>query len=231
VLALAVALGALAWAVQTGRSMLAPIGATLATWLILGAFADLAAKVRVGRAPLPESLRRAIHLPRADWGKALAHAGLGVSIFGIAAITAWAQEDIRAIRPGESFRLAPYELRLDAVAATRGPNYAADTATVTVSRAGRGFTLHPERRTYDVQGMTTTEAAIDRGVTRDLYVALGDPQPDGAWALRTYIKPFANWIWAGALLMAAGGIVSLTDRRYRVGAPARRAPPAAVPAE
>jgi cytochrome c-type biogenesis protein CcmF len=230
-LALAVALGALAWALQTGRSMLAPIGATLATWLILGAFADLASKVRVGRAPPSESLRRAFHLPRADWGKALAHAGLGVTIFGIAAITAWAQEDIRAIRPGESFRLAPYDLRLDAVAATRGPNYAADTATVTVSRGGRGFTLHPERRTYDVQGMATTEAAIDRGITRDLYVALGDPQPDGAWALRTYVKPFANWIWAGALLMAAGGVVSLTDRRYRVGAPARRAPPAAVPAE
>ena len=80
--------------------------------------------------------------------------------------------------------------------------------------------------------MATTEAGIDRGLTRDLYVALGDPQPDGAWALRTYVKPFANWIWVGALIMAAGGVVSLTDRRYRVGAPARRAaPPAALPAE
>ena len=104
---------------------------------------------------------------------------------------------------------------------------------MTVFADGREVaTLHPEKRLYDVQGMATTEAGIDRGLTRDLYVALGDPQQGGAWALRTYVKPFANWIWVGALLMAAGGVVSLTDRRYRVGAPARRAaPPAALPAE
>jgi cytochrome c-type biogenesis protein CcmF len=84
--------------------------------------------------------------------------------------------------------------------------------------------LHPEKRMYPVQGMATTEAAIDRRFTRDLYVALGDPQPGGGHALRTYVKPFANWIWGGALLMALGGIASLTDRRYRVGAPSRRAP-------
>ena len=80
--------------------------------------------------------------------------------------------------------------------------------------------------------MATTEAGIDRGLTRDLYVALGEPQQDGAWALRTYLKPFANWIWLGAMIMAVGGVVSLTDRRYRVGAPARPTPPrSAVPAE
>ncbi|MCC0068158.1 MAG: heme lyase NrfEFG subunit NrfE, partial [Rhodovulum sp.] len=78
--------------------------------------------------------------------------------------------------------------------------------------------------------MPTTEAAIDRGLTRDLYVALGDPQEDGGWAVRTYVKPFANWIWIGALIMAAGGATSLTDRRYRVGAPARRAQRAAAAA-
>ena len=103
---------------------------------------------------------------------------------------------------------------------------------MTVFRGGREVaTLHPEKRLYDVQGMATTEAAIDRGPLRDLYVALGDRQGDG-WALRTYVKPFANWIWAGALIMAGGGIVSLTDRRYRLGAPARRAEAAtALPAE
>ena len=79
--------------------------------------------------------------------------------------------------------------------------------------------------------MATTEAAIDRSFTRDLYVALGDPQPGGGHAVRTYVKPFANWIWVGAMIMALGGVVSLTDRRYRVGAPARRGPAAAVPAE
>ncbi len=232
VLALSVALGALAWALQTGGSMLAPIGAALAAWLVLGAAAEFAGRIRLGQAGFGEALRRARNLPRADWGKALAHAGLGVTIFGIAAITAWSVEDIRLVHPGDRFPVAGYELRFDAVADTRGPNYGAETATVTVLRGGREIAvLHPEKRLYDVQGMATTEAAIDRGPLRDLYVALGDRQGDG-WALRTYVKPFANWIWAGALIMAGGGIVSLTDRRYRLGAPARRAEAAtALPAE
>ncbi len=233
ILILSIALGALVWSLQTGRSMLAPIGAALAIWLVFGALADIAAKVRLGRAGPAETLRRAWNLPRADWGKTIAHAGLGVSIFGIAAISAWTVEDVRAIRPGESFAIGGYNLRLDGIEPTRGPNYSAETATIAVLKDGRQIaTLRPEKRLYDVQGMATTEAAIDRGLTRDLYVALGDQQQDGARALRTYIKPFANWIWLGALMMAGGGIVSLTDRRYRVGAPARRAArAAAVPAE
>jgi cytochrome c-type biogenesis protein CcmF len=212
--------------------MLAPVGAALAAWLVFGAVAEIAARIRLGRAGLPESLRRARNLPRADWGKALAHAGLGLTFFGVAAITAWSVEDIRAVRPGESFPIGRYELRFEGVERARGPNYTTETGTVTVLRDGRPVeTLHPEKRLYDVQGMATTEAAIDRGLGRDLYVALGDPQANGAWALRSYVKPFANWIWLGALVMAAGGVVSLTDRRYRVGAPAGRAPRAAVPAE
>ncbi|MFO1209550.1 MAG: heme lyase CcmF/NrfE family subunit [Amaricoccus sp.] len=231
-LALSVALGALAWSLQTGGSMLAPIGATLAAWLVLGALADLAGRIRLRDAGITEILRRARNLPRADWGKALAHAGLGVSIFGIAAVTAWSAEDIRLVHPGERFDVAGYEVRFDDIQHARGPNYATDRATVTVSRNGREVaTLHPEKRLYDVQQMATTEAGIGRGATRDLYVSLGDPQGDGR-ALRTYVKAFSNWIWAGAFLMAAGGIVSLSDRRYRVGAPARRARPGApVPAE
>jgi cytochrome c-type biogenesis protein CcmF len=230
-LALALALGVLTWSVQTGRSALAPIGATLAAWLVLGAFAEIAVRIRLAGAPPGESLRRAWNLPRADWGKALAHAGLGVTIFGVAAITAWATEDIRVARPGESFAVGRYALRLDSVVRERGPNYDADIATVAVLEGGTVVTtLHPEKRLYEVQGMATTEAGIDRGFTRDLYVALGDPQA-GGWALRTYVKPFSNWIWLGAMIMAAGGLTSLTDRRYRVGAPARRETPDAVPAE
>jgi cytochrome c-type biogenesis protein CcmF len=229
-LALALALGALAWTVQTGRSMAAPIGAALAAWVFFGALAEIASRIRLGTTAAGESLRRAWNLPRADWGKALAHGGLGVTIFGIAAISAWAIEDIRVARVGEPFAFGGYELRLDGVTETRGPNYAAEIATVAVLRDGRVVaTLHPEKRVYDVQAMTTTEAAIDRSLTRDLYVALGEQQADG-WALRSYVKPFSNWIWGGALLMAIGGVVSLTDRRYRVGAPAGRAP-AALAAE
>jgi cytochrome c-type biogenesis protein CcmF len=222
-LALSVALGALVWALQTGRSMLAPIGVALAAWLVLGAAAEIAGRIRLGHVAPRESLRRAANLPRADWGKAIAHAGLGVTIFGVAALTAWETEDIRVLRLGESFAMGGYELRLDAVERSEGPNYAAETAHVAVLRDGREIgALNPEKRHYPVQRMTTTEAAIDRKLRRDLYVTLGDPQQGGGWAIRTYVKPFANWIWLGALIMAAGGVVSLTDRRYRVGAPARR---------
>jgi cytochrome c-type biogenesis protein CcmF len=234
VLTLALALGALVWVLQTGRSMLAPVGVALATWVVLGALADVASRVRLGEAPLGESLRRAGNLPRADWGKTLGHAGLGLTIFGVACVTAWEREDIRVLGEGESFAIAGYELRLDGVERHVGPNYTAERARISVLRDGEEVgRLAPERRLYPVQRMPTTEAAIDRGLARDLYVTLGDPQEDGGWALRTYVKPFANWIWIGALVMGVGGAVSLTDRRYRVGAPAPRAArrPRPVPAE
>lgn len=230
-LALSVALGALVWSLQTGRSMLAPVGVTLAAWLVLGSLTEVAERVRLGRAPFGESLRRAANLPRSDWGKAVAHSGFGVTIFGIACITAWASEDIRVVKVGETFPLGGYELRLDGVEQSRGPNYSAETARFALLRDGVEMgALRPERRVYPVQGMPTTEAAIDRSLTRDLYVTLGEPQEAGGWAVRSYVKPFSNWIWLGALIMAAGGGLSLSDRRFRVGAPApRRA--AAVPAE
>jgi cytochrome c-type biogenesis protein CcmF len=229
---LSIALGALVWALQTGRSMLAPIGIALAAWLVIGALTEIAGRARLGRSSPSETLRRLGNLPRADWGKALAHSGFGLTILGVAAITAWATEDIRVLRPGESFLLGGYTQRLDAVERTQGPNYFSETARITLLRDGREVgMLMPEKRVYPVQGMPTTEAAIDRGLTRDIYVALGDAQ-EGGWAVRSYVKPFANWIWIGAMVMALGGIVSLTDRRYRVGAPARRARHAALaPAE
>ncbi len=233
-LVLSLALGALVWALQTGRSMLAPIGIALAAWVILGALVDLTAKTRLGRAPIGETARRLRNLPGADWGKALGHAGLGLTMFGIAAINAWQTEDIRVMRIGDSLSAGGYELRLDAVESLAGPNYTSDTAVIAVLRDGAQIgTLQPEKRFYPVQRMPTTEAAIDRGLGRDLYVALGDPQEGGGWAVRTYVKPFANWIWIGAMVMALGGVVSLTDRRYRVGTPAPRPArdPAAVPAE
>jgi cytochrome c-type biogenesis protein CcmF len=231
-LVLAVVLGALAWAFETGETMLAPIGLALGVWVVAGALAEMLRRARVAEVGVDESWRRLCNLPRADWGKAVSHAGFGVTIFGIAAITAWSAEDIRAVQPGAEYEVAGHTLRFEGSEPVRGPNYQADRGTVVLIEGGLAVTmLHPEKRVYDVQRMATTEAGIDRGVTRDVYVALGDRQADGAWALRTYVKPFANWIWGGAMLMALGGVISLTDRRYRVGAPARRTRAAAVPAE
>ena len=225
-LVFAAAVAALVFAVSTGRSALAVIGAGLGSWLIAGSVAELVH--RTGNS----GLSRLARLPRADWGKAVAHSGLGVIFVGIALLTAWQVEDIRVARVGEPFEIAGYRITLTGVDEVEGPNYLSTMATMEVARGGRHVaTLHPEKRVYPVQAMPTTEAAIDNGIFRDIYLVIGDAQADGGWAVRTYIKPFANWIWAGAMLMALGGIISLSDRRYRVAAGARRAPVGAVPAE
>lgn len=231
VLALAIAAGALVWTIQTGRSILAPVGLILFVWLIGGAMVDI--YTRTGRGNLRSKLRRLAKLPRADWGKSVAHSGMGITIFGMAAITAWQVEDIRVAKIGETFPVGAYEVTLNDVTKGQGPNYFTTLADISITRNGREVArLFPEKRQYPVAQMPTTEAAIDNGFTRDLYVVIGDPQDDGSWAVRTYVKPFANWIWAGFIIMALGGILSLTDRRYRVAAGAKSTvPPAAVPAE
>ncbi|WP_306113921.1 MULTISPECIES: heme lyase CcmF/NrfE family subunit [unclassified Roseovarius] len=225
---LALAIGALAWAMQSGRSALGPVGLFLAAWLISGSAVDLWG--RTGRGA--DRLRRLRRLPRADWGKAVAHAGLGVTIAGVAAMMAWEVEDIRVVQVGESFDLAGFTITLDGVREVQGPNFLSTTGDITLSRAGDVIaTMHPEKRIYPVAGMPTTEAALNNGFLRDIYVVIGDPQANGGWAVRSYYKPLANWIWGGSILMALGGALSLSDRRYRVAAGARKAPRAGVPAE
>jgi len=230
-LSLALALAALAWAMQTGKSALGPVGIGLGTWIISGALIDLWS--RSGRGAVAARFGRLTRLPRADWGKAVAHSGLGITMIGIAAMTAWQQEDIRVAQIGDRFDLGAYGIQLDKVERVQGPNYMSTTATMTVWRGGRQVaTLHPEKRIYPVAGMPTTEAALDNGLFRDIYLVIGDPQQNGGWAVRSYIKPFANWIWAGAIIMGIGGLFSLSDRRVRVAAGARKTRVAdAVPAE
>jgi cytochrome c-type biogenesis protein CcmF len=231
-LALAVAAALLAWAVGTGGSALAPIGAGLGVWVIAGAMRDL--WLRTGQS----GIARLARLPRADWGRAMAHAGMGVTLIGIALITAWSVEDIRVAQTGESFEVGNptvgrYSITLVDVTEGQGPNYLTTTAEMQVTRNGAEVArLFPEKRIYPVAGMPTTEAAIRSRPWGDLYLVIGDAQAGGGWAVRTYIRPFAMWIWGGAILMALGGLVSLLDRRYRVAAGARRpAPVSALPAE
>ena len=216
--ALAIALAALAFALGTGRSAVAPLGILLGVWLIGGAGVDL--WLRAG-----QRLGRLSRLPRADWGKSTAHAGLGVTFIGVAALTGWSVEDIRTVHPGDSFALGRYEVTLASVEEGQGPNYLVTRAEMIVRQAGAEVArLYPEKRIYPVAAMPTTEAAIANGVFQDIYLVLGDPQDDGSWAVRSYIKPFANWVWAGAILMAFGGMLSLSDRRLRMAAGARRQP-------
>ncbi|KGJ06389.1 cytochrome c-type biogenesis protein CcmF [Paracoccus halophilus] len=225
-LVFAFAVMALVYAVSTGRSALAVVGAGLGSWLIAGSVLDL--WMRIGKSGLSRLLR----LPRADWGKALAHGGLGVTFIGVSLLMAWQVEDIRVARLGDTFNVAGYDITLEAVDQHPGPNYDSITATMRIARNGREVaTLYPEKRVYPVQAMPTTEAAIASDMFRDIYLVIGDPQQDGGWAVRSYIKPFATWLWLGFSLMALGGLVSLSDRRYRVAAGARGAPAHAQPAE
>ena len=224
---LAVALAVLVWALQTGRSALGPVGLFLGAWITFGAIVDLWS--RTGRSG---SFARLFRLPGADWGKAVAHSGLGITMFAIAGLTAWEVEDIRVAQPGQPFEVGQFTLTLQDVRRVQGPNYFSTMADVIVEEGGHQVTtLNPEKRDYPVARMPTTEAAIDYRFLRDLYVVIGDQQADGGWVMRTYIKPLANWIWGGCILMALGGALSLSDRRFRVAAGARKSPKTGVPAE
>ncbi|MGH1369241.1 MAG: heme lyase CcmF/NrfE family subunit [Maritimibacter sp.] len=219
---LAVLLMLLVWVIQAERSILGPIGFLLGAWLVLGALTDIFQ--RTGRGALAGRLARLLRLPRADWGKALAHGGLGIVFMGVSGLMAWQVEDIRVVNSTDTYEVAGMDFTLAQVYREDGPNYFATTADVIVRKKdGSEITrLKPQKRVYPVQAMPTTEAAIHNGFWRDIYVVIGDPQDDGGYAVRTFIKPFANWLWFGILLMAFGGTVSLTDRRYRVAAGARK---------
>ena len=196
------------------------LGFAAALWLIGGALADLADRIALFRRPAA-AWSRARGLPRAAWGAAIAHAGLGVSILGMAGM-GLATDTLGALRPGESLRLAGYEWRLDRVEDAIGPNWSARRATVTISRDGALVTvLQPERRFFPVGRMTTTEAAIHTSLGGDLYAVLGEER-EGTAILRLHHNLLAPWIWLGAALMALGGGISLSDRRIRIAAPAAK---------
>ena len=218
---LALALGCLAYAMQSGRSALGPVGTALGAWAVMGAIVDMAQ--RTGRGSMGDRLGRLTRLPGADWGKAAAHIGLGIMVFGVAGITAWQQEDIRVTQIGERFDVGSYSFELRDVTEFDGPNYRTTMGEVAVFKGESDVTvLFPEKRYYPVADMPTTEAAIRNGILRDIYVVIGDPQDGGGYTVRVYIKPFANWIWGGAMLMALGGLFSLMDRRLRMAAGAAK---------
>lgn len=191
------------------------------TWLILGSVASIVERIRLFRLPLFDSLARLGGVPRGTWGAAVAHAGLGVTVAGIAGMS-FATYSIALLHPGQSMREAGYTWTLQSLTNLQGPDFNAKQATLQVSRNGHPIaTLNPERRFFPIQRITTTDTAIHTNGLVDLYAVLGDER-DGAAVIRVHHNPLAPWIWLGALVMAIGGGLSLSDRRLRVGAPARR---------
>ena len=207
-------------------------GLLLAAWVASTAVLNLVEKLR--EHPAPTLWNRLQALTGSYYGMVLAHFGVAVFIVGVTMVSGFQTETDVRMEVGDTASVAGYTFRLEAVTPIRGPNYNASRATVTASRDGKSLsTLSPERRVYTVRGMPMTEVGIDRGITRDLYVALGDPVSATAWSVRLHHKPFVNLIWIGCLLMGLGGLMAVLDRRYRrqpvaarTSAPAAGAPPA-----
>ncbi|MDI4231201.1 heme lyase CcmF/NrfE family subunit [Bradyrhizobium sp. Arg237L] len=211
---------AVLWAWTHGGSTFAPLAIGLAVFVVAGALTDLAERIGLFRLPFGTSVQRARGLPRAAWGTAFAHAGVGIALIGIVCETTWNSEYIGTMKPGDSAKVAGYELKLDDLGQRQGPNFREMVARFTVGLDGKTLSvMTPSKRNFTTRGASTTEAALlTRGVSQ-LYISLGDIAADGGIAVRIYHKPMVLLIWFGPVLMAFGGFLSLSDRRLRVGAP------------
>jgi cytochrome c-type biogenesis protein CcmF len=195
----------------------ATLGFLMCYWIVGSIATDLWERLRPAGGATSGVLARVRLLPRAMVGMMLAHLGVAVFAFGVSMVKTYEVERDVKMAVGDTTEISGYRFLLRGFRNVQGPNYDAVQALVEVTRDGRPETLlRPEKRIYRVQRNPMTEAAIHRSVTRDLYVSLGEPVEDGAWIVRVYVKPFVNWIWAGCLLMALGGALATTDRRYRV---------------
>ncbi len=191
----------------------ATLGLAMAFWIVASVATDLIERLRGGN-----PIERARLLPRAMLGMMVAHLGVAAFIIGVTMVKGHEVERDVKMEVGDTTEVRGYTFTFKGVADVNGPNYVAARATIEVSRDGRVLrVMNPEKRMYRVQQNPMTEADIDTGLTRDLYVSLGEPieGSKGAWIVRVYVKPFVDWIWGGCLLMALGGLLAATDRRYR----------------
>jgi cytochrome c-type biogenesis protein CcmF len=211
---------AVLWAWTRGGATLAPLAIGLAVFVIAGAVTDIAERTGLFRIPFANSFRRARGLPRSAWGSAFAHAGVGVALIGIVCETTWNSEYIATMKSGEVVNVAGYDLKLDGISQRQGPNFREMITQFSVSQDGEPLqVMTPSKRNFTTRGMSTTEAALLTHGASQLYVSLGEASADGGIAVRIYHKPLVLLIWFGPVLMAFGGLLSLSDRRLRVGAP------------
>ncbi len=222
---------AAAFAIKGGSSMLAPFGVGLAFYVMMGAVVDLVERTGLMRMPLTTVWMRASGLPRSTWGTAVAHFGIAVSMLGIISAGTWGTERIVSLKPAQTVSLSGYELSFDGMEERSGPNYNAVVAKFTVREGGVPLgVMEPSKRNFTARATSTNEAALMARGAGQLYLSLGDTNPDGSIAIRLYYKPMVLLIWLGALVMMFGGALSLSDRRLRVGAPKPGKKPAAKPA-
>lgn len=211
---------AIAWGWARGGSALAPLAIGLGIFVIAGAITDIVERTGLVRLPFATALHRARGLPRSAWGSALAHAGLGVALIGIVCETTWNSEYIATMKQNDVAHIAGFDVKLDGLLQRQGPNYHEMIAEFNISRDGETLSvMTPSKRSFTTRGSSTTEAALLTRGASQLYISLGDATAEGAIAVRIYHKPLVLLIWWGPVLMAFGGVLSLSDRRLRVGAP------------
>ena len=219
-------------ALTHGTRILAAFGFGLAVWIMLGSLADLCYRAGLPKAPWRVALSRLKGLPRSAFGTALAHFGIGVTLLGIVAVSAFETETVTVMAPGDRLEVGGNTLRFERLEQRDGPNYNDDVGIFSLVRGSRStVTIESAKRFYPARQMPTTEAGIYTHVFSQTYVSLGDASANGgANVVRVWYKPLVTLIWYGCVLMALGGAVSLADRRLRVGAPARRRKPASLEA-
>jgi cytochrome c-type biogenesis protein CcmF len=212
------ATGLSAWIAER-ISFMSVLGMLLGWWIVASVLTDLWERVSPKGQGLGMMLRRTSQLPRATMGMMVAHLGVAVFIFGVTIVKTHEVERDVKMKPGDATTIGNLRFTLKEFKEVQGPNYQAVRGLVDVTDVSRGDRLvarmEPEKRVYRVQTMPMTEAAIRTGLVRDLYVSLGEPVEGGAWIVRLYVKPFVDWIWGGCVLMALGGLLAATDRRYR----------------
>jgi cytochrome c-type biogenesis protein CcmF len=227
VLALSLLIALASWLIEGGSAspLWAAGGIALASWLGVSALLEWAERIKLWRAPLNGLLTRIWRAPRSAHGMTLAHFGMAITIAGITGSTAWKSEHIQVMHSGDSVDVATYRLTLDSVEDNLpGPNYTASRAHFTARKDGVVIAeMLPEKRLYRTPPRQTTQAAIHTNMLGDLYVVIGEPDPKGGYVTRLYYNPLAPWIFLGAVVMVTGGGVSLSDRRFRFGAPKRAA--------
>jgi len=201
---------------------LVSLGLLLAVWIVATSLVNLWERTRVtsGQLTMMQKLRTQT---RSYYGMHVAHLGVAVFIVGVTMVTGYQSEQDVKMDVGDTVTAGNYEFKFNGVTQISGPNYVAGRAEIIVSRNGAETQrMYPEKRNYSASGNVMTESSIDTGLFRDLYVSLGEPISGGAWSVRIYYKPFVDWIWGGAVLMACGGGLALSDRRYAVAARKQR---------
>jgi cytochrome c-type biogenesis protein CcmF len=210
---------------------LAPFGIGLGLWLILGSLSELADRVQVTRVARAVAWARLKGLPRSSIGMTLAHSGVGVIILGIVATSAWREERILVMKPDDTTAIAGYEIRYLGESPLTGPNYTGEAGRFRIMRGNTEVaTLVSEKRFFEPGRVPTTEVGLLHTLGGNIYIVMGDQVGDGR-AVRAYFHPLVSFIWVGAAIMFAGGLISLTDRRYRIGIPRTARKPALQPAE